>query len=57
MAGRRIAIIIGTGEYDDQGLADLSGPAQDAMRLTKFYKINDLENMKSKCLSILHHKV
>ena len=36
MAGRRIAIIIGTGEYDDQGLADLQGPAQDAMRLTKF---------------------
>jgi len=36
MAGRRIAIVIGTGEYDDQRLTDLRGPAQDAMRLTKF---------------------
>lgn len=36
MAGRRIAIVIGTGEYDEQGFLDLQGPAQDAMRLTKF---------------------
>jgi hypothetical protein len=36
MAGRRIAIVIGTGEYDDQRILDLQGPAQDAMRLTKF---------------------
>lgn len=35
MSGRRIAIVIGTGEYDDQVFQDLQGPAQDAMRLTK----------------------
>ncbi|NER04224.1 MAG: caspase family protein [Okeania sp. SIO3C4] len=35
MSGRRIAIVIGTGEYDNQVLPDLQGPAQDAMRLTK----------------------
>jgi uncharacterized caspase-like protein len=48
MAGKRIAIIIGTGEYDDQSLANLRGPAQDAMRLTKLLQDPNIGNYEVK---------
>jgi uncharacterized caspase-like protein len=48
MAGKRIAIVIGTGEYDDQRLTDLRGPAQDAMRLTKFLQDPNFGNYEVK---------
>ncbi len=48
MAGKRIAIVIGTGEYDDQSIVDLRGPAQDAMRLTKVLQDRNIGNYEVK---------
>lgn len=46
--GKRIAIIIGTSEFDDKELNNLNGPTQDAMRLANILQNQSIGNYEVK---------
>ncbi len=46
--GKRIAIIIGTSEFDDEGFNNLQGPTQDAIRLTNILQNQSIGNYEVK---------
>lgn len=48
MKGKRIAIVIGTSEFDDRSFAPLQGPTQDAIRLTNVLQDSSIGNYEVK---------